>query len=223
MGASLTAWSYSRFATYNQCPLKFKLTVIDKMKEPSSPAMERGNQVHKALADYITGKAELPPEVKTPFHHQLYGEMRGISPEDKLVEQQLGFTSGWKPTGWFAKDTWLRVVWDVGLLYEDLTGEVVDHKTGKKYGSNDDQMELFGLSFLCQYRPATHVTTRLIYVDSGDEEIAEFPASVKEKLQAKWEQKVVPMFSDTVFAPRPSDKCRFCTFSRSNKGLCRFG
>lgn len=220
---AVKAWSYSRFALYEQCPLAFKLKFLDKIPEEGSPAMERGNVIHKALAAYITGTGELPDVVKNPFQKQLYAQMRAIPAEDKLVEQQMGFTKEWKPTGWFSKDTYARVIWDAAFLYEDLTGEVGDHKTGKKYGSNADQMELFGLSFLAQYLPATHVTTRLIYVDAGEEEIAEFPASDKEPLIAKWSQKIIPMFSDTIFAPRPNDKCKFCAFSRSNKGLCKFG
>lgn len=219
--ALVTAWSYSRYALYAQCPLAFKLKNIDKVPEPGSPAMERGNKVHKALASYLEGKATLPAEVKHPYQLGLYAEMQAFP--DKLVEHQQGFTQQWKPTGWFAKNTWFRAIYDVALLYEDMTGEVVDHKTGKKYGSNDEQMELFGLAFLCQYLPATHVTTRLVYVDSGEEEIAEFAATQRDALKAKWEAKVAPMFSDTVFAPRPNDKCRFCNFSKSKGGQCRFG
>lgn len=223
MTALVTAWSYSRYADYAQCPLRFKLKVIDKIQEPASPAMARGNTVHKALAQYIEGRGELPQEVKSPYHASLYAEMRGFPAEDKVVEQQMGFTAHWEPTGWFAKDTWLRVVWDLALMYEDLTGEVVDHKTGKKYGTNTDQMELFGLSFFCKYKLAKHVTTRLVYIDSGDEEIAEFSADAVAPLKAKWEAKVAPMFTDTVFAPRPNDKCRFCHFAKSKLNLCKFG
>lgn len=218
---SLTAWSYSRYNAYAACPLAFKLRYLDKSPEPPSPAMERGNKVHQAIAAYLTQKGELPTEIKLPFHLSLYAEMAAFP--DKLVEHQQGFTRQWNPTGWFSKDTWYRQVYDVALLYEDLTAEAVDHKTGKKYGSNAEQMELQALSLMCQFKPAIHVTTRLVYIDSGEEEIAEFPVAVKEGLKSKWEAKVAPMFSDTVFAPRPNEKCRFCHFAKSKAGLCRFG
>jgi hypothetical protein len=216
----LTAWSYSRYALYEQCPLKFKLEVLEGIKQPASPAMERGNKVHVALANYVTGKTTTPPETHDKIRY-VVEQIRDF--HDKVVEQQWGFTKSWRPTGWFGKDTWFRATLDVGLLYEDLTGEVADWKTGKRYASNDDQMELFALSFMCQYTPATHVTTRLVYVDTGDEEIAEFAAKHKDALRAKWEGKVAPMFADTVFAPRPNDKCRFCAFARSKGDQCRFG
>lgn len=217
------AWSYSRYAKHTLCPLQFKLSVIDKVQEPGSAAMERGDRVHKGIAAYIIGRAPAaPPEaLQHAAHVKLIEQVKAFT--DKEVEQQWGYTRGWQATGWFGGDTWFRSVLDAGVMYEDMTFEDVDWKTGKRYGSNDDQMELQALSVMCRFKTVTHVTTRLAYLDTGDEEIAEFPATVKEKLIAKWERKVVPMFSDTVFAPRPNEKCRFCTFSRSNKGLCKFG
>ena len=220
----VTAWSWSRYELYARCPLAFKLKNIDKIEEPVSKAMARGRDVHKSLDNYITGKTEVcPPEVKHPFHQKLYGEMRAFPAEDKVVEQQRGFTSSWKPTSWFGKDTWFRAILDAGFMYDDLSFEAVDHKTGKKYGENAEQMELFALSVMLKYPPVQNVTTRLVYLDSGEEESHEFAISVKSNLVAKWERKVAPMFSDTVFAPRPNDKCRFCHFSKSNTGMCKFG
>jgi CRISPR/Cas system-associated exonuclease Cas4 (RecB family) len=215
----LTAWSYSRYAKYQLCPLQFKLEVLDGNKQPMSPAMQRGDTIHRGVAAFLVDKGPLPPEAEK--HSAFIAEVKTIP--DKLVEHQQGFTSAWEPTGWFHKTTWYRQVYDVAVLYEDMTSEVVDWKTGKKYATNEEQMELCALSLMCQLKPTTHVTTRLFYIDTGQEEFAEFPASDREKLKAKWNAKVQPMFSDTVFAPRPNEKCRFCAFSRSSGGQCRFG
>lgn len=219
----VTAWSYSRYADYAQCPLRFKLRHIDRIKEPDSPPLVRGRQVHKQLADYIEGKADELPPVKSEYHRKLYAEMRAWPAEDRVVEQKMGFTATWSPTGYFDKNVWLRAAWDVGLLYADLTGEIVDHKTGKRYASNDEQMEVFAATFFSQYVAARHVTTRLLYIDSGDEETAEFDASESDALRAKWNAKVAPLFVDTQFAPRPNDKCRFCHFAKSRLNMCKFG
>lgn len=220
----VTAWSHSRLALYETCPAQFKYKHIDKLPDPASPAMARGDAIHKSIAAYITNKAEdLVPDAKRSKLAYLIDNFRAWPETDKVVEQQWGFTSAWKPTGWFAKDTWFRSTLDAAALYEDLTGEVVDWKTGKRYGSNDDQMELFALSFMCQYAPATHVTTRLAYIDSGEEEFAEFPVNEKDKLRDKWTARANVMFNDTTFVPRPNEKCRFCAFSKSKGGPCRFG
>lgn len=205
---------------YDNCPASFKYKHLDKLPDPPSPAMARGDAIHKSAAAYISGTTpQLAPELER--FAPLMSELRALP--DKVVEQQWGFTAKWRSTGWFGKDTWLRVILDAGVVYPDGTADVVDHKTGKRYGSNDDQMELFGLVTMCRFPSVRHVTTRLWYIDTGDEEVAEFTADDAEKLKAKWEQRVKPMFTDTVFAPRPNDKCRWCAFSRSKNGPCKFG
>lgn len=222
------AWSFSRFDLWRTCPKQFYEKFISKsIKEHQSPAMARGDEIHKGLATFLQGGRSDPPAAKaldkfTPLLFQL----RDIP--DKLVEQQWAFDRDWKPTGWFARGNvkhpaWLRVILDVGVIYPDDTADVIDHKTGKKYGSNDDQMELFAVATFSYAPWVTDVTTRLWYLDEGSEDIAEFSVKDVEKLRAKWEKAVEPMFADTTFAPRPNDKCRFCPLAKSNGGNCRFG
>lgn len=224
---AVTAWSYSRYETYALCPLKFKLRVIDKLQTAQSPAMARGNTVHLGAAAYLKGEASKPPAEFAVFAHplKLINEIKQF--DDIVIEQQWGFTREWKPTGWFGGDTWFRSILDVGVLYEDMTADAIDWKTGKKYGSNAEQMELNGMALLLRFAPATHATSRMVYLDIGSEDTVEVPRSDLEKLVAKWEKKIEPMFADEQFLPRPNDKCRFCDFARSNTGphggKCRFG
>lgn len=231
MTNGVDSWSYSRWGDYDRCPLYFKEKHITKsFKDAGGPAMQRGNDIHKGVASWLTGAAEgLPRDAfANPRAEQILMELRDMP--DKLVEQQWGFTANWKPTGWFSKEagkeTWLRVVLDVGLIYPDLTAEAIDWKTGKRYGSNQDQMELFALGVMCYAAPVTHVTTRLIYLDEKGkdiEDIAEFPATHKQRLIDKWTKKIEPMFTDKVFAPRANDKCKWCPLARSKGGKCAFG
>ena len=229
MTSAVTAWSYSRFADHERCPLYFKEKYVTKsIPQDSTPAMERGNEIHKGIAAWLRGDAEGVPRdaFKNPRAEQILLELRQMPADQMVVEQQWGFTAYWKPTGWFGNDTWLRSILDVGLVYPDMTAEALDWKTGKRYGHNADQMELFALSVMCKYPPVTNVTTRLIYLDEQGkniEEIEEFPVTHKQRLIDKWTAKVVPMFTDKVFAPRPNDKCKFCPLARSKGGKCAFG
>lgn len=223
MSNGITAWSHSRWACYETCPLQFKLKYIDKLDKdlPTPPAFDRGRKVHKAAENYLLGKTnEVPKDFVEHFERQMK-ELRDLP--EKVVEQQWGFTASYKPTSWFGNQTWWRAVLDVAVLYEDDTGDIIDHKTGKKYGSNKDQMELFAVAAFSQFPVLEHVTTRLWYVDSGDEDIEEFVKRDSETLKHKWTKKVQPMFNDTMFAPRPNEKCRFCDFSASKLGHCKFG
>jgi hypothetical protein len=221
---SVEAWSYSRWATYETCPLQFKLRHIDRVPEPQAPAMVRGNKIHKELAAHLNGADEIGPAPLPPEalkFTKLIEELKNH--QDKVVEQQWGFTSVWKPTTWFGSNVWFRSVLDVLVAYADETAEDVDWKSGKRYGSNDEQMETQAIAVFSKYPHIGHVTTRLVYLDIGEEEFAEFSSTDKEKLQEKWEKKVKPMFVDDMFVARPNDKCKFCNYSKSKQGLCRFG
>lgn len=218
------AWSISRLQAYETCPLQAKEKFLTKsIATDDSPAMQRGKTVHDSLKDYLL---DIKPGVTRealvfPRMEQIILEIKNFP--DKVVEQQWGFTAAWQPTGWFGNDTWFRSILDVGLLYEDNTCESIDWKTGKKYGSNMDQMKSQAVAMFGRYRMLTHCTVRLAYLDTGDEEIAEIRKDEIPSIKQDFERRVAKMFNDTIFAPRPNEKCRFCPLSRSKGGKCAFG
>lgn len=216
--SAVKSWSYTAYSTYAQCPAKYKYQKIDKLPEPKSQAMERGNAIHKKCENYLTGiTAALPTEAK-----HFAAQMQQLKTLDPFVEQKWGFTKDWRPTSWTGSATWYRGIVDAGVLYPDRTADIVDFKTGKLYETNEDQIELFALSVMLRYPEITHVTARLWYLDSGDEIIREHSASDKEALRKDWEKRVGPMFADTIFAPKPNKFCDWCHFRKSNGGPCRF-
>lgn len=214
------AWSYSAYALYKQCPLKYKLTKIDKLKEPQSKAMARGNAIHKKCEDYLVSTQEIPvPKEALTFRPQME-QLKGLDP---FVEQKWGFTNQWDATkGFFGKDVWLRVICDAGVIYPDNTADVVDFKTGKLYDTNEEQIELFANAVMFRYDHITHVTARLWYLDSGDEIIREFSRTERDKVREKWEKQIYPMFTEEVFAPRPNNFCKWCHFRKDNGGPCPY-
>lgn len=221
---AVKAWSFSAYDLYHQCPLKYKLEKIDKLKRADTPALANGRKVHDIIAKYLSKETDDLPlsAVKAKNARATYAEFREF--DDVIVEKKWGFNASWKPTGYFANDTWLRTVVDAGVLYEDMTAEVIDHKTGKKRDGYGDQLELFATSVFCHIPSVTMVTTRLQFVDFEEDPVMEdYPAKDRDKLIAKWNKKVEPMFNDQDFNPRPSDKCHFCDFSRSKGGQCRYG
>lgn len=227
MSGPLTSWSYSRWDKHHDCPLQFKLEVIDGRKDPESenrPAFINGRKVHKALADFLVDPdPNAIPPVEANKQLPLALQLRQF--DNKVIEQQWGYTRQWTATGWFSGDTWLRSVLDVGVLYDDNTCEIVDWKTGKPRGTHEEQMELFAVSVMVRFPVVTHVTTRLAYTDFVHTEFGEYPRTDLELMIQKWEDRVRPMFEDTTYLPRPGEHCKFCPFSRSrtNGRDCRYG
>jgi hypothetical protein len=219
----IKAWSYSRWSTYDTCPLQAKFKFIDKIPEDENAAMIRGSKAHDDLAAYLRG--DIPDDVAPGmigWDH--FGELlEGLRELEPLVEQQWGFNSKWCPTGWFGKDTWLRVVLDSAVLYEDGSADVVDHKTGKARNEHARQAELYAVAMMLRYPSVNQVTVRFWYLDHGSESVYRFGKIDVEGLVAKWSARVKPMLNDTIFAPKPGQHCKWCYQAKSVGGACRYG
>lgn len=219
------AWSWSRFNDWRRCPLFAKAKYIDKSIKDDSPAMARGQKIHEAAAAYLRGQtAELPKELE-----RFGAQFRALVEHkpDMLIEQQWAFDDQWRMTGWFSrvpgKKAWLRVILDLAVAYPDETADLVDHKTGKAYDDNQEQVELFALAGFLHSPWLKKIKTRLWYLDSGDERTHEFTVEEKEPLRAKWAALAAPMMAETLWAPKPNEKCRWCPLARSAGGACKFG
>lgn len=221
MSNGVTAWSYSRYADYQQCPLMFKLKHIDRIKPPGSAAMDRGTAVHKEGEEFLKNKRRRkPPESYKHFADRML-ELQQLNP---VVELQEGFTKEWTPTGWFDKNTWLRIVCDVRVEYDDDTADIIDFKTGRIYETNEHQMELFSTAPFMKLPTLQKVTTRLWYLDvpKDNEIIREYTRKDYEAIRKDWTKRVRPMFEDKRFAPRQNPKCRWCHFRKDNGGPCKY-
>lgn len=215
----ITSWSYSRYDLYNKCPAKAKYKFIDKLPEPPAPAMERGNVIHKLAEQYTKGELKkLPQELK--LFEEEFKELRKSNP---IVEQTWAFRSDWSPTVW---NDWsgcaVRIKTDAACVDDD-TLYVIDHKTGKKREGYELQLSLYALGGLLTYPDIKKVSTQLWYLDEGGDPIVKgYEVTQLPELKADWERRVQPMLNDTRFAPKPSNECRWCPFSKSKGGPCKF-
>lgn len=222
------AWSYSRLGDYKACPLKAKLKHLDRIKEPGSPAMDRGSAIHKLAEQYATGQLK-----KLPAELQLFkAEFAELLKRKKVLqaEQQLAFDKGWRPCDWFGPQTWVRVVMDLFYVDADgVTAHVIDWKTGKVRDEHEEQLELYAIAAFIVGPPTLEtVETTLAYLDQGEVTQKTYTRAEAEALKAKWEKATRRMLTDTTFKPTPShDACRWCWFGQSGKvkggpGVCKF-
>lgn len=222
----ITSWSISRYTTYEECPYKAKLKFIERRKEPGGKAMERGSDIHKLAENAVLEKrSKIPPELNR-FATELR-EARKIKGVE--VELELAYDSNWDPcesTDW--DRAWCRIKIDL-LIPNDKTKsiDVIDHKTGRQKPTYTPQLELYALGGLLRYPQARTARARLWYLDQGiisPERKSEgiYQQSEVPKLKKLWEQRIVPMMTDTRFAPKPGSYCSFCHFRRSNGGPCKF-
>lgn len=217
----ITAWSYSRYNDYQQCPFKAKCKIILRLKEPGSVAMDRGSGIHKKIENYLTGAAKrIPPEAKS-----LEKEYKAIKAKSPEVERELAFNSKWEPCSWFDRSAWCRVKMDAVVLptVENPIVRLIDHKTGKlqEFGKYDEQLELYALAGLLTYQIAEKAKPSLLFVDAGKEVPSEeYSRKDVPKLKKKWELRIKPMLSDAKFKPVPGHYCNWCHFRKANGGPC---
>lgn len=212
-------WSFSAWNLYNTCPAKYRYTKIDKLPEPQSPHLERGNKVHKEIEDYLVGKVSDIPASAASFSDLL----PHLKAADPFCEQELAFKADWSRTQWRDwKNCWLRVKMDACAI-EGNDGLIVDFKTGKKYDDNLAQVELFALAAMHIHPQVKEWDVRLWYVDSGEETQFTRHRSTKDRIKHEWTERIGSLFADTTFAPKPNKFCKWCHFRKSNGGPCSHG
>lgn len=244
-----TAWSFSRWNDWMQCPYRAKLKYLDKLVTPEmrkrdddmrsgkvEPGpLQRGEQVAKEAEKFLKAKRGPVPMSLMPLAKN-YRELRDHG--NLSVEQSWGFTRDWKPcspTDW--DNCWLRVKIDVSYVDTEKVGRgeyidtlhIKDNKTGKfndrKAEEYEQQLELYGVAGLTLMPTVSRVTAQLLYSDIGVLHPAEPAVYTQDQLaalQATWNKRVTPMFRDVRFPPRPGYYCRWCDFSKAKGGPCRY-
>jgi hypothetical protein len=235
----VTSWSFSRYSDYRSCPLKFKLKHLDKMKEPPSPAMQRGSDIHQLAEDFVKGLIhKLPPELaKFAEEFKAAKKVYKKTPEQMVVEDNWAFTADWGITEWHDwVNCWVRIKLDCAEQVAEGVMVVTDYKTGKFRDDKNveymEQLELYALSTFLQFPHLKEVRPRLMYLDVGvvypaaDKPVVYTPKDIPQ-LKKRWAARVKPMFNDTTFAPKPNQFCSWCWFGQSKKaaggsGICRY-
>lgn len=218
------AFSYSRWSLWEKCQAAYKYKNIDKLPEPTSPALEKGRRVHDEIAKYLMGAAGECPSAATKFTTMMGAlrEAKAQSPAKVHVELQYAVDRDLRPVSWFGKNVWFRAAWDV--LIDGHETVAVDHKTGRPYGSYEDQKQLFALAAFWRDSAVESVTGHWIYLDTGDVHSATFTRDQAPALTDLWRGNAAMMESDRAFPAKPSQEaCRFYSFSWRKQGPCKEG
>jgi len=225
----ITSWSFSRYNVYSQCPAKAKYKFIDKLKEPDSPQMQRGTDIHKLAENYAKGSLRALPKELSLFKE----EFKALKAQKvKFIEEDWVFRNDWTETAWNDwNGAWLRVKLDAAYINTEHNALVViDHKTGKysdyKTPEYEEQLQLYGLAGLKKHPTVDVVSPRLWYLDHGiihpQEEEIEYFRKDEKYLDKLWGTKIKAMMNDTTYKPKPGNACTFCHFKKANGGPCKY-
>ena len=218
-------WSYSRLSCFEKCPKQAEFRYIKKIKEPGSPAMDRGKEIHKLCEDFIRGNLEtIPPQIKD--FEDAFMVLKDLYLHGHVIcESDWAIDKDWNKTGWFEDDTWGRAKVDA-FVYEEGTSKearVIDFKTGRYDGNQEthkEQCELYGAVSLSRYPELEKITTEMWYLDHGKiDRYIYTPESIKVKRE-RLNNRALAMTTATEFPATPSMfKCKWCYFGKQN--MCR--
>lgn len=215
----ITTWSYSRYATYKQCPRKAKYLYVDRLKEASSEALDNGTRIHALMEEYLR-----VPGMPVPIEAKKFSaELEGLKKFGAKPEEMWAFDKDLKECGTWAPEVWLRGKLDAYILSSDgVHLRIIDFKTGKVRPKNMEQLDLYALMGFCKFLSLEHVTTELWYLDEGELQSEGYHVQLKPRLEQVWRARINPYFIDTRFEPNPSRLCGWCSFSKGKGGPCEF-
>jgi hypothetical protein len=237
------SWSFSRYSDFRECPLKFKLKHMDRIKEPPSDAMQRGIDNHTFAEQYVKGTLKkLPPALcglKAEF--DAMRKMYKAKKFPMIVEDNWAFTVDWEETQWNDwVNCWVRIKLDAAHYTDARTMFVTDWKGGKpndfKNAEYMEQMELYAVAALLMSAVEdVEIHVRLGYHETGEfivprdkegNEIVYTRADLP-RLLKEWNKRVKPMMTATNFPPRANRGCQWCFYgqagiAKGGPGLCKF-
>lgn len=214
----ITAWSYSRYQTYTQCPFKAKLQFIDKHKTEESDAQREGKHLHRLLDVYLKSKGGQAPKPLKMFEKELR-ELRKLKAKSEV---QWAFRVDWSSCGWFDHDAWLRLAIDA-LVVGKGSMRVVDLKTGKERDRDIEQLSLYALCAFVVDPSIKEVSSELWYNKTERIVSLVFKRREQKALLKDWSEKIEAMMNDEDFVKNPGFLCGWCDFNKkSGKNLCEF-
>lgn len=219
-----TAWSFSRLQGWRQCPRRAALKHLAKLPDPSGPAAERGNVIHKAAEVYLLAKRT--PKVIPADLKLLRKTLVQLRVARAVAEAQWTFTSRWLATRWDDwAEAWVRMKVDAHHVDKRANGVVVvDWKSGRmKPEEHQEQGRLYAVGGLLEYPNAAHVDVYFGYTDHGKVSPRErYSRAMLLSLQRYWEEQAAPLLADRRFVPRPGAYCSYCPYSQSKGGPCQY-
>lgn len=212
------AVGFSKLDCFRECPAKFAFQFIQKLPQPGSSAMERGSKIHEGIEAYMNGwQSEPPPEAsswKEAFD--------ALKLEDFKAEQAWGFDKNWnKLPDWFGKDCWLRAKSD-GHYLKDGKLTVIDWKTGKYKIPSTEQVEMYAVCGGAVYPEATETTVEMWFIDQDQTYSKTYTREQLLVLRKVYEGYFAPIFQEEQWNPTPGQGCRWCPYSKTKGGKCKF-
>lgn len=230
----IKAWSFSRLAVFEQCPLRAKLAYVDRIPEPERPlppgktehANDRGTRIHEAGELFVRGGVELLPELqsfKAEFHR-----LRELYAHGKVgLEGEWAVDRDWNPVDWRSSNAWARIKLDAFVRLSETHAVVIDYKTGRKHGNevkHAEQCQLYQLAAFLRYPELEVIDVELWYTDQNELTHMRYTRAQGLRFFKNFDNRGDRITTAEIFEPKPNMfNCKWCPYGPGGTGHCEKG
>ncbi|MGR3808607.1 RecB family exonuclease [Pasteurella testudinis] len=220
----IAAWSFSSLSVFEQCPKRSEFKSVQKIKEPSSPALERGSQIHDLAERYVRGQEGDDVPAPLQLFKRGFEELKQAFADGKVhCEDEWAFRKDWSLTEWNADDCWHRAKLDALLIEDDGSALIIDYKTGKKFGNelkHGEQGLTYAIDTFLRYPDLDFIKVEFWYLDKGEKLVREYTRQQALLFHPQLHQRAKKMTTTIDFPAQPSMfACKWCYYGK--EGLCK--
>jgi hypothetical protein len=208
-------WSHSGLKDFEGCARRYhEVKILKNYPTPDTQQIKYGKELHKAAEDYVRDNVPLPEQfafVKPTIDALLTKSGR------RYPELEMALTEDLTPCGFKAPEVWVRGVADLVIVDDDnLTGWIVDYKTGNNKYPDVGQLELMSLMLFANFPHLRQVNSALLFVVK--ETMVKYKMDI-EQVPAAWQRyrervaRLVACHDNNVWNPNQTPLCGWCPVS----------
>lgn len=202
-------WSFSSLKDYINCPRQYhEVKVLKRFQKFPTPQMTYGNEVHKALEDYV---GEGKPLAKNYERFKKVLDTLVEIPGTKYPEYKMALDINRQPCA-YGKGYWVRGIADL-IIIDGETAFIVDYKTGSNKYPDPKQLKLMALMVFAHFPNVQLVKAGLLFVMHESFTSEEYERSSAESLWKYFDpdlERLKVSYEQDKWQPNPTPLCGWC-------------
>jgi CRISPR/Cas system-associated exonuclease Cas4 (RecB family) len=202
-------WSFSSLKDYINCPRQYQeIKVLKRFHKHPTPQMTYGNEVHKALEEYVGEGKPLAKNYER--FKRVLDALIDIS-GNKYPEHKMALDANRQPCE-YGKGYWVRGIADL-LIVDGETAFVVDYKTGSNRYPDSKQLKLMALMVFAHFPEVQHVKAGLLFVMHESFMPEEYTRDMADALWGAFNpdlERLKLSYETDKWTPNPTPLCGWC-------------
>lgn len=227
---NLAPYSISKMGTYYQCPMKFKLQYIDKIRVPftSNVALLKGSHIHKILEhnfDYNTpfktneiyteSHVQTTKEIVQRYENSDLGILTKKLIQKGTLEENFAFDLDGNLVNYRSRNAFFRGSADLYGVH-GKQGFIIDYKSGKDKSNVEDfgtdQAKMYALYLFLKFPDIDSVKSTFFFIEHNTKKTYEYTKDKVSEYMQYFKDKTLIIENDKTYRKQESALCEYCDF-----------